>query len=403
MVSDTNASRAPFGTSRGMLRTRHAPCDLKARRTSPARAILHGVMTKQNARYVGVELGGTKTIAVLCAGTEIVERLSVPTTTPDGTLGAVQEKLIDWHRADAIDGLGLASFGPIRLIRDAPDYGTILSTPKAGWSGVRLLETLGQGLDCPIGIDTDVNAAGIAEYRWGAGQGCSSLVYLTIGTGIGGGVLIDGRPVHGRLHPEIGYLLIRRMPSDLSSGTCRFHGDCIEGLISGPALAERFGMPTKRVSPDEPQWNNVAHDLAQLLTAIIHTLAPQRILVGGGVGLGVAGLLRRATAHLPTLLGDYYPDLGPSELSAMVTAPLLGADAGPLGAIALAQEAAFGGSLARPFVSIAKQPLLRIEFASAHEASFPNLALTGRHSHFAIPRQAGGGRCRADGDRDFLV
>ena len=295
-------------------------------------------MTRER-KFVGVELGGTKSIAVLSAGDAIIEKVITATTTSDKTLDLLHHQLLAWQSQGPLNGLGIASFGPVRLDAQFEDYGAILTTPKAGWTGARVLERLGNGLDCPIAIDTDVNAAALAEYRWGAGQGCSSLVYLTIGTGLGGGVLIDGRPVHGRLHPEIGHILTRRAPGDAFAGACAFHGDCIEGLISGPALARRFGTAAEALPPNAPQWDDVAHDLAQLLVTIIHTVAPQRILVGGGVGLGFGGLLASATARLPALLGSYYSDLGPSQLSAMITAPLLGADAGPLGSIALAQIA----------------------------------------------------------------
>ena len=291
-------------------------------------------------RFAGVELGGTKVIAVLCAGDDIVEQISVPTTTADETLGTVHRQLLAWRDDEGFDGLGIASFGPVRLDPQADDYGSILTTPKPGWTGARVLARLRRGLGCPAAIDTDVNAAALAEYRWGAGQGCSSLVYLTIGTGLGGGVLVEGRPLHGRLHPEIGHILTRRAPGDRFVGACPFHGDCIEGLISGPALEHRFGSPATAVAADHPAWDFVAHDLAQLLVTLIHSMAPQRIIVGGGVGLGVSDLLTRATAWIPRLLGDYYPDLDPAHLSTMVVAAGLGPRAGPLGAIALAQISA---------------------------------------------------------------
>ena len=135
----------------------------------------------------------------------VVDRLTVPTTTPAETLGSLRDKIRAWQARGKLDGLGIATFGLVQLDPLAPDYGEILATPKHGWTGARVLATLAAGLDCPIAIDTDVNAAALAEQQWGAGQGCSSLVYLTIGTGLGGGILLEGRPVHGRLHPEIGY------------------------------------------------------------------------------------------------------------------------------------------------------------------------------------------------------
>ena len=290
-------------------------------------------------RLAGVELGGTKAIALLWQDGEVLDRLTVPTTTPAETLDQLRARLDQWHAEQPLEALGIATFGPVRLDPAAPDYGAILATPKPGWAGAPVLATLHDGLPCPVAIDTDVNAAALAEYRWGAGQGCSSLVYLTIGTGLGGGVLVDGRPVHGRLHPEIGHIPTRRAPGDAFAGNCPFHRDCIEGLVSGPALERRFGAPPADVPADDPRWDHVAHDLAHLLVTLIHSLAPQRILVGGGVGLGAPHLLGRAIALLPAMLGGYYPDLDRAALTAMIMPPGLGDNAGPMGAIALAQFA----------------------------------------------------------------
>ena len=290
-------------------------------------------------RVAGVELGGTKAIALLWQDGEVLDRLTVPTTDPAETLGQLRARLDQWHAEQSLMGLGIATFGPVRLDLAAADHGAILATPKPGWAGAPVLATLHDGLPCPVAIDTDVNAAALSEYRWGSGQGCSSLVYLTIGTGLGGGVLVDGRPVHGRLHPEIGHIPTRRAPGDAFAGNCPFHADCIEGLISGPALERRFGAPPADVPADDPRWAPVARDLAHLLVTLIHSLAPQRILVGGGVGLGAPHLLGRATALLPAMLGDYYPDLDLAALRTMITPPGLGDNAGPMGAIALAQLA----------------------------------------------------------------
>ena len=289
--------------------------------------------------FAGVELGGTKGIALVWRDGEIIERHRVTTTDPEQTLGALANWLAGHPLRDGLAGLGIASFGPVRLDPAAPDYGRILATTKPGWSGARVREMLTRAVACPVAIDSDVNAAALAEHRWGAGQGCSSLVYLTIGTGVGGGIVIDGRPVHGALHPELGHLRLRRAAGDPFAGACSFHGDCIEGLISGPALAARFGGSIHDAAPDDPRRDFVAADLAQLFAALILTLAPQKILVGGGVGLGVPGLLDAAIAKLPALLGGYLPELDLSALGAMIGPPALGADAGPLGAIALAISA----------------------------------------------------------------
>ena len=290
--------------------------------------------------FAGVELGGTKGIALVWRTGRIVEQHQVPTTDPGQTLDALGDWLAGHRLRDDFAGLGIASFGPVRLDPAATDFGHILATTKPGWSGAPVLVALARRVACPVSIDTDVNAAALAEHRWGAGQGCSSLIYLTIGTGVGGGIAIDGRPVHGALHPELGHLKLRRAAGDPFGGMCSFHGDCIEGLIAGPALAARFGGSIHAAAPDDPRRDFVACDLAQLFAALILTLAPQKILVGGGVGLGVPGLLDAAIAKLPALLGGYLPELDPPALRALIGPPALGAEAGPLGAIALAIAAA---------------------------------------------------------------
>ena len=290
--------------------------------------------------FAGVELGGTKGIAIVWQWGRIVDRVLVPTTDPRRTLGMLGDWLANHPLREGFAGLGIASFGPVRLDRAAADYGDILATTKPGWSGAAVLATLSGRVACPVAIDTDVNAAALAEYRWGAGQGCSSLVYLTIGTGVGGGIVVDGRAVHGALHPEPGHLRLRRAEGDKFAGTCPFHGDCIEGLIAGPALATRFAGDIHSAAGDDPRRAFLAVDLAQFFAALILTLSPQKILVGGGVGLGVPGLLDGAIARLPAMIAGYLPEFDPPALHAMIGPPALGADAGPLGAIALAMDAA---------------------------------------------------------------
>ena len=290
--------------------------------------------------FAGVELGGTKGIALVWHDGLIRDRTQVPTTTPQATLGALNAWLVAHPLRDAFAGLGIASFGPVRLDPQASDYGRILTTTKPGWSGVPVLEALARQLACPVAIDTDVNAAALAESRWGAGQGCGSIVYLTIGTGVGGGITIDGRAIHGALHPELGHLRLRRAAGDAFAGACAFHGDCIEGLLSGPALAARFAGSIHDAPADDPRRGFVAADLAELLAALIVTLSPHKILVGGGVGLGVPGLLDAAIGRLPAIVNGYLPELDLSALHAMIGPPLLGNDAGPLGAIALAIDVA---------------------------------------------------------------
>lgn len=290
-------------------------------------------------RIAGFELGGTKAIALLWQDGEIVDEVRVPTRSPAEVFADIMPTMQRWWDDRPFDAIGIGSFGPVTLNPSDSDYGCIRTTPKPGWGGAAVLAPLRDSFACPIAIDTDVNAAAMAEYRWGAGQGAASLLYLTIGTGLGGGALVNGVPVHGRLHPEMGHILLRRQAGDTFAGACPFHGDCAEGLLSGPALAARFGAPAETLSADDPRWDAPVADLAQLLATLIHSLAPNRILVGGGVGMGAGSMLDRAVGLLPDLLGGYYPDVDKSALTAMITQPALGDRAGPLGAIAVGLSA----------------------------------------------------------------
>jgi len=293
--------------------------------------------------FAGVELGGTKSIAVLARGDEIVERVAGPTGTPEETLGRISQQLKRWQSEHGFAALGIASFGPLQLDRGLSGFGDMLATPKPGWSHARVAASLSEGLDCPWRIDTDVNGAALAEYRWGAGAGCSSVCYITIGTGVGGGLVIGGKPVHGAMHPEIGHLHLRRAPGDDFAGTCPFHGDCVEGLICGPALAARLGGDPAQVPDDDPRWQAIASDIAEMVGIILLTVSAQRVLIGGGVGLKRAFLLPRVRQMVLERLGPYLPFLDKDSIETIIAPPALGDDAGPLGAIALAQAASAEG------------------------------------------------------------
>jgi fructokinase len=288
-------------------------------------------------RYLaGVELGGTKSMAVLAREAEIVEQAVVPSRGPEETLADIAQRLREWGGEHDLAALGIASFGPVQLDPAAPGYGRMHATPKPGWTGAAVAETLTRGLDCPWTIDTDVNGAALAEYLWGAGRGATSVCYVTIGTGVGGGLVIEGRPVHGAMHPEIGHLSLRRAPDDGFAGACPFHGDCIEGLVAGPALAARFGGTPAQVPDDDPRWLQVASDLAELAGAILLTTSAQRILIGGGVGLAKVALLDAVRTRLVERMGGYLPFLDRESARSIVRPPELGDRAGPLGSIALA-------------------------------------------------------------------
>ncbi|HTN15078.1 MAG TPA: ROK family protein [Sphingomonadaceae bacterium] len=284
----------------------------------------------------GIELGGTKSIAVLAQGSRIVEMVTVPTLMPEETLSALSDQLRQWAGSHELHALGIASFGPLQLDRARPEFGSMLQTPKSGWSGARVAQFLTDRLDCPWAIDTDVNGAALAEHRWGAGMGCDSLCYVTIGTGVGGGLVVHGRPVHGAMHPEIGHLRLRRAAGDQFEGACPFHGDCIEGLISGPALARRFGGDPSVVAENDSCWHHVASDLAELVGAILFTTSAQRVLIGGGVGMARPMLLETARDMVVERAAQYLPFLDRETAREILRAPSLGELAGPMGAIALA-------------------------------------------------------------------
>jgi len=292
----------------------------------------------EGRNVLGVELGGTKAIAVLARETTIIEQVTVPTRGPDETLGELSARLRSWNAIHDIAALGIASFGPICIDPSAPEYGRMYRTPKPGWSGANVA-MLAYGLGCPWLIDTDVNGAALAEYRWGAGAGAISLCYVTIGTGVGGGLVIGGRPVHGAMHPEIGHLRLRRAPGDSFAGVCPFHADCIEGLISGPALAARFGGDPALVTDSDPRWNAIAWGMAELAGSILRTTSAQRILFGGGVAGSRPALLDAARSILRDRLGSYLPFLDDQAAQDIGALPALGHRAGPLGAVALADAA----------------------------------------------------------------
>lgn len=292
-----------------------------------------------NLRFAGIELGGTKTIASLTRNDIIHEQVTTPTGDPGETLEWVRSVLAKWDADTPLSAVGIASFGPLQLKAGSANYGHILATPKPGWSGVDVAGGIARDLTCPWSIDTDVNGAALAEHRWGAGIGHDCLWYITIGTGLGGGLLIDGKPVHGAMHPEIGHIRIRRDPDDTFAGCCPFHGDCIEGLVSGPALEARFGVPASQLADDDPCWTSVAADLAELMGILLLTTAAPVVLLGGSIAIKRPFLLPKIRRLTLGRLSDYLPAIQPQSIDTVIRLAALGADAGPRGAIALAQQA----------------------------------------------------------------
>ncbi|MHA6718043.1 ROK family protein [Sphingomonas sp. RS6] len=285
----------------------------------------------------GLELGGTKCVATLGSGPDDVrEQHVVPTTDPVTTLAALEAVLDGWR----FDAIGIASFGPIELNPARPDFGSITATTKPGWSGTDITRRLAARYARPLAIQTDVNGAALAEARWGAARGLAAHAYITIGTGVGVGLVAGGRPIMGYSHGEAGHMRSARAPGDDFAGWCPFHGDCAEGLLSGPALAARFGRPGHEVADDAPEWDFFAHDLAALLHNLIVALAPERIAIGGGVMTKRPQLFPAVRAKVAENIAGYGA-LTPycAELETRLGPPGLGDMAGPLGAIAMGLEA----------------------------------------------------------------
>jgi fructokinase len=300
-------------------------------------------VTHGSKLLAGVELGGTKCVCILGTGPDdvrAVERL--PTgNEPEHTLRQIESVLERWRQQHGpARSLGIASFGPVDLRVDSPSFGFITSTSKQGWRHVDVAQRLGRKLGLPVGFDTDVNGAALAEGRWGAGRGLDDFAYITVGTGIGVGSIVRGRSIFGMNHTELGHIRVARKPGDTFAGICPYHGDCIEGLASGPAIEARVGGPASQLAPDHPAWGFVAHGLAQLLHTMVLTTAPRRVFLGGGVLSGQPHLFEKIQQELKRSLNRYVeaPELE-QGLSQFIVPPGLGAMAGPLGALALAADA----------------------------------------------------------------
>jgi fructokinase len=271
-------------------------------------------------------------------GPDDLQLTTVPTTSPQATI----DQIIAFFRDQAgreLSAVGVGAFGPIDLHPESPTFGFITSTPKVGWQQYDLAWTLYRALQVPIGFDTDVNAAAAGEARWGAGRGFPNFLYLTVGTGIGGGALVNGEVIHGLLHPEMGHIRIPHDPgADPFPGSCPYHKDCLEGLASGPAMQARWGKRAQELPADHPAWALEAHYLALGLATWVCTVSPERILLGGGV-MQQASLFPMIRQELLRLLNGYI-DAKPllNEIDSYVAPPELGSRAGVLGAMVLAEH-----------------------------------------------------------------
>ncbi len=289
--------------------------------------------------FGAIEAGGTKFVCGVGTGPDDLETVRIPTTTPEATVAAAAA-FFSQRCPAGLQAVGIASFGPVDLDRCSPTYGHITSTPKLAWQNFDLAGAVRNALGVPVGFDTDVNGAALGEARWGAAQGLSDSLYLTVGTGIGGGAIVHGRVLHGLMHPEMGHI---RIPHDLQAdpypGCCPYHGECLEGLACGPAIEERWGGPAQELSAAHPAWELEARYLAFALTAWVCTLSPKRIVLGGGV-MEQPHLFPLIRLELARLLNGYIrvPELT-EGLDNYVVPPQLGARAGVLGALVLAEQA----------------------------------------------------------------
>lgn len=291
--------------------------------------------------YGGVEAGGTKFVcAIALPPNQIIAEARFDTGSPAETLQMVIDffqQQIDSHEY-RLRAIGVGGFGPLDLNPESPTYGSVTTTPKPGWANTPLIQPLHAAFNVPVVLETDVNTAAIGEGMWGAAQGLSDYVYLTIGTGIGGGVIAGKRPLHGLVHPEVGHILLPHDRNrDPFPGVCPFHGDCFEGLASGPAIEKRWGKKGQDLPPDHPAWDLEAEYISLALHSYICTLSPQRIILGGGVmqQTHLFSLIRHKTRQ--SLSGYIHSPAILDEIDRYIVLPGLGNRSGVLGAIALAQ------------------------------------------------------------------
>jgi fructokinase len=303
--------------------------------------------------FAGVELGGTKCVCITGTGPDDVRGIErLPTGDREDTLRQIETVLGRWRaQHGSFAALGIGTFGPADLRDSSPTWGYITSTPKPGWRDTDVAQRLRRRFEVPVNFDTDVNGAAFAEGRWGAARGLQDFAYVTVGTGIGVGSIVRGQSVFGITHTELGHIRVARKPGDTFAGSCPFHGDCIEGLASGPAIEARTGRPATQLPADHPAWEFVVHGLAQLLHTMVLTTAPARIFLGGGVMSGQAHLIPRIRQELLRSLNGYV-QVSAIEHPQYIVPPGLGAMAGPLGALALAADAATRAS-ERPAVALA--------------------------------------------------
>jgi fructokinase len=298
-----------------------------------------GQPTMTEKLFGGIEGGGTKFNCAIGSGPgHMMAEARIETTSPVETL----RNVVDFFKPylSRLQGVGLGSFGPFDVDPASPTYGFITTTPKPGWADTNILGSLREGLGVPVSVDMDVAAAGLGEARWGAGRGLRLLLYLTVGTGIGGGTILDGKPLHGLFSPEMGHIRIPHdREADPFSGACPYHRDCLEGLASGPAIQARFGRPAEALGVDHPFWDMEALYMAHALVNYILILSPEIIVLGGGV-MQNEFLFAKVRKQVQALLNSYIVHQSVlNNIDTYIVPPLLGNRAGVLGGMALAMDA----------------------------------------------------------------
>ncbi|QIW78893.1 ROK family protein [Bacillus tequilensis] len=284
----------------------------------------------------GIEAGGTKFVCAV--GKEdgtIIDRIEIPTTMPEETI----EKVIQYFHQFSLQAIGIGSFGPVDTDKTSRTYGTIMATPKAGWRHFPFLQTIKNKMKIPVGFSTDVNAAALGEFLFGGAQDLDSCLYITIGTGIGAGAIVEGRLLQGLSHPEMGHIYIRRHPDDTYQGKCPYHKDCFEGLASGPAIEARWGKKAADLSAINQVWELEGYYIAQALVQYILILAPKKIILGGGV-MNQKQVFPYIYQYVPKMMNSYliFSELSDSIRSYIIP-PLLDRNAGIIGTLVLADQA----------------------------------------------------------------
>jgi fructokinase len=305
-------------------------------------------IVKSKVLFAGIEAGGTKFNCVIGTGpNDIRARARIPTTTPDETLAKVQDFFQQGRKEyGAFNALGLACFGPLDLNRASRTYGHIMTTVKQYWSNTNIVGLLSQMFDVPIGFDTDVNGAALGEYRYGAVKNSDNFVYVTVGTGIGAGVLVDGKLIGGSSsmgagHPEVGHMLVPKyvaLDTDSYKGCCPFHSNCIEGFASGTAIQFRWGKTGSELPEDHPAWDIEARYLAAMCVNLTMCYSPEKIILGGGV-MEQSHLFEKINKHFLVLIGNFFQELSADKVSNYIVPTSLDGMSGEYGALVLAKNA----------------------------------------------------------------